>query len=74
MRHTIELNPHFPCVLTLGLIREQMEDFDESAAAFQRISARRMSSDACSARSNVSAVWQTRQGAGSAPGALRFVG
>ena len=34
---TIELNPHFPpAYLTLGLIQEQMEDFDESAAAFQR--------------------------------------
>jgi TolB-like protein len=35
--HTIELNPHFsPAYLTLGLIQEQREDFDESAAAFQR--------------------------------------
>jgi len=37
--HTIELNPHFsPAYWTLGLIQEQMEDFDESAAAFQRAS------------------------------------
>lgn len=36
---TIELNPHFPpAYLTLGLIQEQMEDYDESAAAFQRAS------------------------------------
>jgi len=35
--HTIELNPHFsPAYLTLGLIQEQRQDFDESAAAFQR--------------------------------------
>jgi len=35
--HTIELNPHFsPAYLTLGWIQEQREDFDESAAAFQR--------------------------------------
>ena len=35
--HTIELNPHFsPAYLTLGLIQEQREDFDEAAAAFQR--------------------------------------
>ena len=35
--HTIELNPHFsPAYLTLGLVQEQREDFDESAAAFQR--------------------------------------
>jgi serine/threonine-protein kinase len=34
---TIELNSHFPpAYLTLGLIQEQMEDFDESAAALQR--------------------------------------
>jgi len=34
---TIELNPHFsPAYLTLGLIQEQRQDFDESAAAFQR--------------------------------------
>lgn len=35
--HTIELNPHFaPAYWTLGLIQEQMGDFDESSAAFQR--------------------------------------
>jgi serine/threonine-protein kinase len=35
--HTIELNPHFaPAYVTLGLIQEQREDFDESAAAFER--------------------------------------
>jgi TolB-like protein/Flp pilus assembly protein TadD len=35
--HTIELNPHFaPAYWTLGLIQEQMGDFDESLAAFQR--------------------------------------
>jgi TolB-like protein/Tfp pilus assembly protein PilF len=35
--HTIELNPHFaPAYWTLGLIQEQMGDFDESIAAFQR--------------------------------------
>jgi len=35
--HTIELNPHFSLAyLTLGLIQEQRQDFDESAAAFQR--------------------------------------
>jgi TolB-like protein/Flp pilus assembly protein TadD len=35
--HTIELNPHFsPAYLTLGLIQEQREDFDEAAAAFER--------------------------------------
>ena len=35
--HTIELNPHFALAyLTLGLIQEQRNDFDESAAAFQR--------------------------------------
>jgi serine/threonine-protein kinase len=35
--HTIELNAHFSLAyLTLGLIQEQREDFDESAAAFQR--------------------------------------
>jgi serine/threonine-protein kinase len=35
--HTIELNPHFaPAYLTLGLIQEQRQDFDESAAAFRR--------------------------------------
>jgi serine/threonine-protein kinase len=35
--HTIELNPHFaPAYWTLGLIQEQMSDFDESLAAFQR--------------------------------------
>ena len=35
--HTIELNPHFsPGYLTLGLIQEQREDFDEAAAAFER--------------------------------------
>ena len=35
--HTIELNPHFsPAYWTLGLIQEQLGDFDESIAAFQR--------------------------------------
>jgi serine/threonine-protein kinase len=35
--HTVELNPHFsPAYWMLGLIQEQREDFDESAAAFQR--------------------------------------
>ena len=35
--HTIELNPHFSSgYLTLGLIQEQREDFDEAAAAFER--------------------------------------
>lgn len=35
--HTIELNPHFSLgYLTLGFIQEQRNDFDESAAAFQR--------------------------------------
>lgn len=35
--HTVELNPHFaPAYLTLGLVQEQRQDFDESAAAFRR--------------------------------------
>lgn len=35
--HTIELNPHFGgAYWTLGLIQEQLKDFDESEAAFQR--------------------------------------
>jgi serine/threonine-protein kinase len=35
--HTIELNPHFsPAYWILGLVQEQRDDFDESAAAFQR--------------------------------------
>jgi len=35
--HTIALNPHFaPAYWTLGLIQEQIGDFDESIAAFQR--------------------------------------
>ena len=35
--HTIELNPHFaPAYLTLGLIQEQRQEFDESAAAIRR--------------------------------------
>ena len=35
--HTIELNPHFaPAYWLLGVIQEQRQDFDESAAAFQR--------------------------------------
>jgi len=35
--HTIELNPHFaPAYWTLGLIQDQMGDFDESIAAFKR--------------------------------------
>jgi len=35
--HTIELNPHFaPAYWILGIIQEQRQDFDESAAAFER--------------------------------------
>jgi TolB-like protein/Flp pilus assembly protein TadD len=35
--HTIELNPHFsPAYLTLGLVQEQLEDYDEAVAALQR--------------------------------------
>ena len=35
--HTIELNPHFaPAYWLLGVIQEQRQEFDESAAAFQR--------------------------------------
>jgi len=35
--HTIEQHPHFSATYwTLGLVQEQMGDFDESAAAFQR--------------------------------------
>ena len=35
--HTIELNPHFsPAYFTLGLIQEQLKDFDEAVAAMQR--------------------------------------
>jgi serine/threonine-protein kinase len=35
--HTIELNPHFaPAYWMLGVVQEQLRDFDESAAAFQR--------------------------------------
>src|SRR6202030_1396878 len=35
--HTIDLNPHFsPAYWTLGLVQEQLGDFDESIAAFQR--------------------------------------
>jgi TolB-like protein len=35
--HTIELNPHFaPAYWTLGLIQEQVGDYEESLAAFQR--------------------------------------
>jgi serine/threonine-protein kinase len=35
--HTIALNPHFaPAYWMLGVIQEQLKDFDESAAAFQR--------------------------------------
>jgi TolB-like protein/Flp pilus assembly protein TadD len=35
--HAIELNPHFaPAYWMLGVIQEQLKDFDESAAAFQR--------------------------------------
>jgi TolB-like protein/Tfp pilus assembly protein PilF len=35
--HTIELNPHFGAAYwMLGLVQEQLKDFDESAAAFQR--------------------------------------
>ncbi|MBL8139303.1 MAG: tetratricopeptide repeat protein [Acidobacteria bacterium] len=35
--HTVELNPHFaPAYVTLGLVQEQRNDFDESVAAFRR--------------------------------------
>jgi serine/threonine-protein kinase len=35
--HTIELNPHFGATYwMLGLVQEQLKDFDESEAAFQR--------------------------------------
>ena len=35
--HTIDLNPHFsPAYWSLGLVQEQLGDFDESIAAFQR--------------------------------------
>jgi serine/threonine-protein kinase len=35
--HTIELNPHFsPAYLTLGIVQEQLEDYDEAVAALQR--------------------------------------
>ncbi len=35
--HTIELNPHFsPAYHTLGLVQEQLEDYDEAVAALQR--------------------------------------
>jgi TolB-like protein/Flp pilus assembly protein TadD len=35
--HTIELNPHFaPAYWILGVIQELRQDFDESAAAFER--------------------------------------
>jgi TolB-like protein/Tfp pilus assembly protein PilF len=35
--HTIELNPHFGAAYwMLGLVQEQLKDFDESQAAFQR--------------------------------------
>lgn len=35
--HTVALNPHFgPAYLMLGLIQEQRQDFDESAAAIER--------------------------------------
>jgi TolB-like protein/Flp pilus assembly protein TadD len=35
--HTIELNPHFsPAYLTLGMVQEQLADYDEAAAAMQR--------------------------------------
>jgi len=35
--HAIELNPHFsPAYWTLGLVQEQRNDLDESAAAFHR--------------------------------------
>lgn len=35
--HTIALNPHFgPAYLTLGLVQEQRQDFDESTAAIER--------------------------------------
>jgi tetratricopeptide (TPR) repeat protein len=35
--HTVELNPYFaPAYVTLGLVQEQRNDFDESVAAFRR--------------------------------------
>jgi len=35
--HTIELNPHFPpAYLTLGVVQEQLQDYDEAVAALQR--------------------------------------
>jgi serine/threonine-protein kinase len=35
--HTIELNPHFsPAYLTLGIVQERLEDFDEAVAALKR--------------------------------------
>ena len=35
--HTIELTPHFsPAYLTLGLVQEQLGDYDEAVAALQR--------------------------------------
>ena len=35
--HTIELNPHFsPAYLTLGIVQELLEDFDEAVAALKR--------------------------------------
>jgi TolB-like protein/Flp pilus assembly protein TadD len=35
--HTVELNPHFGAAYwMLGLVQEQLKDFDESEAAFQR--------------------------------------
>jgi tetratricopeptide (TPR) repeat protein len=35
--HTIDLNPHFsPAYWALGLVQEQLGDFDESVAAFRR--------------------------------------
>jgi serine/threonine-protein kinase len=35
--HTIDLNPHFsPAYGTLGLVQEQLGDFDEAIAAFRR--------------------------------------
>ena len=63
--HTIELNPHFaPAYWMLGVIQEQMRDFDESAAA---LPARRapLAADAAHARrarTDVRAVRQTRPG------------
>ena len=51
--HTIELNPHFPpAYWILGVIQEQRQDFDESAAAFQRAVHLSPQRRACTARSD----------------------